>query len=274
MTRPADLPDYARPPIDEVAIAVHFAAPIPEFEDAHAWLFWQSNKQKYPDISAHPRIIGVLEDLDEGAPAMQELTLPFPPQGGRTWLVSQDDVTVVQVQNDRFVRNWRRRADEYPHFGALVKEFWTDYRAFRSHLEREGLKPPQVQQVEVTYINWISDLPMSSFLRVGHSAHLEVNGVDRLPSDQTWFARYGVRNADGQLYARLRVQCAPAVRNPPGGEPEAGIQYALTFVAPFPSDDADDDVVHNRLFDGSYTIVRSFTALTTREAHDAWGRTQ
>jgi uncharacterized protein (TIGR04255 family) len=101
-TRPSDLPDFDRPPIDEVAIAVQFAAPLLGFTEAHAGLYWQSIKDDYPQVTVHPRIVPVIETLEEGAAPRQQIVFPtVPTVGGLTWLISANDEYVLRIQSDR-----------------------------------------------------------------------------------------------------------------------------------------------------------------------------
>jgi uncharacterized protein (TIGR04255 family) len=275
--RPADLPDYERPPIDEVAIGVQFAAPIPGFVDAHTGVFWQRVQNAYPKADAQPRI-----ELPPGAlQPIGATPSPFPldiqkllgsPHGGRTFLVSDDDAYLLQIQNDRFYRNWRRRDAPYPHFDDLAEEFRAHYASFRAFLDDERLSAPPVRHVEVSYINWITDLAMTEFLKPGGPVTLKVIGVDERPQDQTWTARYVVRDAHSQPTAHLIAQCVPAVR-PGEPAPMPGSQMSLTFLMPWtesPTETALEDI----LAMGRNVIVRSFTDLTTPAAHEHWGRTQ
>ena len=109
--RPSDLPDFGRPPIDEVAITLQFRERAAGYTDAHAGLYWQTDKDAYSRVELHPRVAPIMETLEESAPASRtfQIELPVQPLGGRTWLVGRNDDYVVQIQNDRFIRNWRKR---------------------------------------------------------------------------------------------------------------------------------------------------------------------
>jgi hypothetical protein len=51
--RPADLPDFKRPPVTEVVLSVQFAT-IPEFRSVHIGLLWERLREKYPNVTEHP----------------------------------------------------------------------------------------------------------------------------------------------------------------------------------------------------------------------------
>ena len=273
MARPADLPLYENPPIDEVAIGLQFASPIPGFIDPHGGLFWQRVKGTYRRAESQPRIETPPEVLD----APLGLTAGFPQVigptlGSRTFLISDDDTYLLQIQNNRFYRNWRRRTDPYPHFEELENAFHHCYTEFCAFLADVGLTHPGISQAEVTYINWITDLGMDDFLRLSGSATLQLPGLDDHPQDQTWAARYLVRNYAREPIARLHVQCVPAVRFEEG-RPTPGSQMSLSYIGPFVESPARD-ALEQFFFDGRAAIVRSFTSLTTEEAHQHWRRIQ
>ena len=272
MPRPADLPLYENPPIDEVAIGVQFA-PVAGFVDAHAGLFWQRVMATYRRAESQPRIETPPEVLD----APLGLTTGFPQLigpalGARTFLISEDETYLLQLQNNRFYRNWRRRMDPYPHFEELENAFRVDYTAFCEFLDDATLPRPVLSQAEVTYINWITDLGMDDFLRLSGSATMHLPAVDDHPQDQTWAARYLVRDSEDQPLARLHVQCVPAVRFDQG-RPTQGSQLSLSYIVPF-SEPSSPEALESSLFDGRNAIVRGFTSLTTDEAHRHWGRVQ
>jgi uncharacterized protein (TIGR04255 family) len=274
MGRPHDLPDFARPPIDEVAIGVQFVAPIGGFVDAHVGIFWEQVKKLYSSAESHPRVESLIEPLGSSWHQMpQALSIPLQQAAGaRTFLLDEEGEYLLQIQNNRFFRNWRKRDEEYPHFEDLATAFQRDYSLFQSFLQEEKLQVTPIALFETTYINWITDLPIANVLKSAASAHLETAGVSDLPQTQTWQASYGINNAEGDPMARLNVQSAPAVRVAPAGF-EQGLQLALTFSAPG-TPTVPELSVPTLLEAARRCIVRSFAQLTTGEAHEHWGRRQ
>ena len=270
--RPPDLPDYTRPPIDEVAIGIQLQAPVPGFTDAHAGLYWEEVRDQYPKAESQFRVESAPEVLE--GPLLQALPIPLgPPQGGRTFLVSDDDSYLLQIQSNRFYRNWRRREDEYPHFDDLATAFQSDYGSFGDFLQKEGLATPMPLQLDVTYINWIPELPPHVFLRGAEHVRVDIPGIDEWPEDQSWTGRYLVRRTDGRPVARLHVQCVPALRMLPVG-PQPGSQMSLTFLAPWREGESFSEQLEEMLATARNAIVRGFTELTTEVAHEHWGRIQ
>lgn len=269
-TRPADLPDYERPPIDEVAIGVQFPA-IDGFNDLHVGLFYARVREDYPRAESRPRVDSPIETFTGETP-LPAFTFQFQMERpkGRAWLISADDQYLIQVQDTQFLCNWRRREGDYPHFDALLERFWKAYKEFEAHLSHEGLSVLSVQQIEVTYINWIPDLPASAFLRPGSASSISIPGVGPEAESQDWIARYLV-NDESKPIARLYAQCQSVVRAVP--IPSPGIQFSLVFRAPL-LEAATNDRLSSLMELGRNTIVRTFTDLTTSQSHTHWGRFQ
>ena len=146
--------------------------------------------------------------------------------------------------------------------------FRSHYDDFKMVLNLEELAQPAIQQVEITYINWIADLPPSRFLKSGTATGIFANGRIVDPEDQALSMRYRL-DADGEAIERLYVQCQPALRPQ---EPDAkGSALVLVYRAAN-SGGLTDDQVKQYADSGHAVIVNAFTDLTTPEAHELWGR--
>ena len=91
--RPPDLPDYLRPPVDEVVISVQFP-PISNFYDTHAGLFWQRVRADYPKAETQPRLEGPIESADPGP--LVPTSVQIAPGQGRVWMISANDDFLIQ----------------------------------------------------------------------------------------------------------------------------------------------------------------------------------
>lgn len=264
--RPTDLPDYHNPPIDEVLIAVQFQ-PIEDMTDKHISDFWKLMRGDYPLGERQPRLEGPIESLDP----VQQVTIQLPVPGsisGRMWMISEDDDFLIQVQNSRFIQNWRKRQNEYGHFETVRDRFWQAFRSFREYLLTASLSAPAVQQVEVTYFNWVPQLPMAEFLQPAVATVVQLLGETLSPEEQGWSAKYLLVN-DSEVIQRLYAQCGPAIR--PQTPDIRGSQLALTFRAAREAGLTDEEL--SRYFDvGRVVVVEAFTRLTTPNAHNLWGR--
>ena len=275
--RPPHLPNYADPPVDEVAIAVQFA-PIPNFSDAVIADYFQLVRDTYPNFQYQPRADFPIESLNDplgGSPPVINIINPFtgstggPQTAKRTWLVSNDEVRLIQLQDNWFACNWRRKLSAYPQFETIFNEFRTRYEQFRGLLASIDTAAPQIFQVEVTYTNWITDMVITEFLKPAASARIERPSFSDPPEQQYWAASYLVR-ADNVPVGRLRVNGNNAMRFQPGQSPN-GVVFQLSFRAPTPPG-VTEDAVFSLMQLGRESIVNAFTDLTTETAHTRWGR--
>lgn len=269
--RPADLPEFDRPPVVEVAIGVQFE-PITSFRQAHLGLFWDRIRTDYPMTQDQVRLDSPVETLeaDGGWPTLQFELIDAPP-AHRAWFISGDDSMLVQVQDDRLIHNWRHRGGEYPRFEPLLDVFWSHADNFDAAVRDAGLTPMPVRQAEVTYVNWIAADSMEQFFRPSIASVLDVAGIGSRPDGQRWAARYPVRDGD-DLRGWLSVD-AQAGRRLVEGKVSVGFQLSLTFRAPV-TVGVDRATISSLLALGRSSIVRAFAALTTDTMHDEWGRTK
>jgi uncharacterized protein (TIGR04255 family) len=269
--RPSDLPDYENPPIDEVAIGVQFP-PISGMYDAHVGLYWQKIRGDYPRAESQPRVESPIEAASLSA-SQPLVPIQFPmsvPTQGRTFLIAEEDDYLIQVQNTRFIQNWRRREAAYEHFEEIWDLFESHYRTFKELLTNEGLAAPRVQQVEVTYINWIVDLPPSKFLKPATQSALSAYGRVLEPEDLGLNARYRLDDGTGAV-ERLYVQGQAVVR---ASDPSvSGYQLALVHRAANATGLVDEEI-RSYAYAGRTVIVNAFTDLTTPLAHEHWSRIQ
>jgi len=266
--RPANLPDYSNPPIDELAIGVQYPS-VEGMYDAHVGLYWQSVRDQYPRAESQPRVEAPIET--SGTPSIQppivQFSIPVSSQG-RTWLISESDDYLIQIQNTRFVQNWRKRQTGYPHFEELWERFSSNFQKFQDLIRSEKLPVPIVQQVEVTYINWIPDIPASRFFKASQAAEISAYGRIHEPENQSFSSRYDLN--DGPV-ERLYVQCQPAIR--PAESNVEGSQFALVYRAAR-AEGLGETEIEALANAGRVIIVNAFTELTTDEAQQRWGRFQ
>ncbi|MEV0714746.1 TIGR04255 family protein [Asanoa sp. NPDC050611] len=270
--RPRNLPDYERPPIDEVAIAVQFPS-IEGCTTDRLRDFWKEVRQDYPFVEHQVPIEVELEKLTpQPVKTVQFQLVTAPPQKVRLWLINESDDFLVQVQDSRFIQNWRRRGSDYPHFEQVRDLFWSNFKRFQEFLEKSGLPRPSVQQTEVTYINWVDkQLAIEEFLRPASHATIVVAGSTHATEAQAWNARYLIPVPDTEVVQRLHVQAAPAIRT--SNAQTIGTQLSLVVRA---ADEKgmEEASIANRIDGARRIIVEAFTSLTTSSAHEVWKRSR
>ena len=151
------LPDYEKPPVIEVVYGLQFS-PLPELRTPLIGLFWQSIKADYPKFKEMPPLAPLIERFDQEAPTeqpmlefLQEAPLP------RMFFLDDHENWVMQIQNDRFLHNWKRVTDDdvYPRFDVVSDKFFQAWRKFCEFCRSENISKPKLNQLELTYINHI-----------------------------------------------------------------------------------------------------------------------
>jgi uncharacterized protein (TIGR04255 family) len=138
------LPDYKRPPVIEVVCGIVFET-IESFRGHHLGLFWQKVQDEFPTCEHAARLGFDPKSLD--------LTKYLP----RVWFVSEQQNTLIQLQDDRFLFNWRKIQQEeaYPRYSTIIEAFKANLGIFQEFLEEEDMVSVNPNTCELTYINHI-----------------------------------------------------------------------------------------------------------------------
>ncbi len=252
------LPEFDNPPVLEVVSGVQFEV-LPGLQTRHYGQFWNLVKDLYPNTQDAP-------PLPEVAEAVSVTLMALPPLR-RMILISTDNRYVVQLQDSRFHVNWRKTidADKYPRFKEIYPRFqklWDQFFTFVSQAMLGQLKP---NRFELTYVNHIeadnpSDIVSSieASVRMYSWATMKPEFLPR-PNSVSAAWQFPLPDGKGVLTANL----SHAERN------KRQIVVLNMFAAGAASPGyALDDWFHT----AHEWIVRGFTDLTTKTAHDKWGR--
>ncbi len=273
--RPPDLPEYDRPPLVEVVLSAQFP-PLQNMTVAHFGLYWARVRHNFPDVDVRGPLPRSYEALD--APRAQDSRVSFAvadrPPTPRLWFLKADGSELIQMQEDRFIHNWRKAgpSGEYPRYERIRQAFMAELAEFQSCVVEENLGNFVPDQVEVTYVNHI-------VAGDGWADHSEVDRVFSRWSpkqgaadleDARFGSRYILRSDQPEPFGRLHLNVKPARRSEDGvpifvmeltarGRPlgEPTVEGVLAFMNA-----------------GRNAIVRTYTAETTPEMHEHWGRSQ
>ena len=149
------LPEYANPPISEVACGVLFE-PIAGLLNAYLGLLWEKYRAQYPICQEAPPLMPTIEKFDGEEPNPQAVfdgTALLP----RTWFVEAKQTGLVQIQRDRFLVNWRKMAqsDSYPRYHTVIQNFRDGFTTFAEFIAEHQLGEIRPLQFELTYVNHI-----------------------------------------------------------------------------------------------------------------------
>lgn len=262
------LPAFKSPPVSEVALAVLFeplaglrALDVAELRDR-----WRDRLPRVEEHLPLPPVPGI------EMPGIQFEFGTGPPLP-RWWFLSSDERHLVQVQRDRLVRNWRRRAegDPYPHFMELRPLFVADLDAFVEFLSDVELRHElSGLSAEVTYVN---PVPVADGVSWGEALTqvLEpwsgAHSNTFLPSPDAFEVslRYPISDG-GPTRGALTITARPVTT----GTTERVILLQLT--ARIELVGAGLDAVPAALDLGHDWVVRGFTSVTSSRQHREWGR--
>jgi uncharacterized protein (TIGR04255 family) len=279
------LPKFDRPPVVEVALVVQFPS-IKGFTAAHLGLIWQHFRERFPKVEQHAPINNRVERT--GIRPIQTARLAFTAGEElvpRIWMVTQDQSQLIQIQSDRFVRNWRRYHDrslDYPTFADQIRPaFVREFDEFRMLVTKLGLGDLNVDQCEVTYVNQVrknevwSDHSQLDRVFVGWSSKLP-RLEDQLAESIACRANYQIIDQDkfvGRLFIEIDSQFVAEKTN---GSPQTDFLpiFNMNLVARGQPIGEGNEGVMQFIDLGHEVIVRSFAKVTTKEMHATWGRTQ
>jgi uncharacterized protein (TIGR04255 family) len=267
------LPDFADPPVIEVALSVQFE-PLSALHVPHFGLLWSDFRAEFPKIEEHPPRPHVIEQFGIRRPpkldVRVEAAFPIP----QCRFLNDKGTELVQVQQDRFVHNWRKvgTGDEYPRYEFVKGRFERELRTFRQFLAREGLGELIPNQCEVTYVNhivsgaaWDRHADLGEILTVWTTRYSDT--FLSVPQDMGLRVRYIIPGADGSPLGRLIVGVDPAYRT----EDDRPI-YVLTLTARGRPVGEGIEGAIGFLDIGREWVVRGFTSITSRRMHEIWGR--
>ena len=254
------LPSYKNPPVIEVSFGTIFS-PLSEMQTRHFGQFWTEHKSDYPKT----KDLGPLLDLSRLGP--HGISMDVPPLR-RMMCFSDDEKYVAQVQDSRLHLNWRKIpiSSEYPRYPVVSAKFqklWKDFGAFA---DREGIGPLSVIRYELVYVNHvelglgssIADL-LEEYVKLFCFSPIQAAYLSPPESvNTTW--NFAMPEQRGTATASLSNATNKEGQN----------LLVLVFTcngAPSEKHDMVD------WFQSAHEwIVRSFTELTTDDAHQKWGR--
>jgi uncharacterized protein (TIGR04255 family) len=266
--RPTDLPDFENPPVVETLLSVQFdRLSLPK--SAHFGLYWSQIRSKFPRSEEQGELPAIVEkhpEQPQPTVGIQFQAFDAPPTP-RFWFINKDGTELIQIQRDRFIKNWRKIGDEneYPRYETVRAGFDQDFADFAKFVTDNGLGTLRVNQCEVTYINhivagegWDTYADIDRVFRVWRQPNSPVPGR---AEEVAIRAKFPILHA-GEFCGRLHLALQP-VKRISDGKP----MFLMELTARGQIGEGTE------FFDiGRSWIVKSFAELTTKEMHEAWGR--
>lgn len=270
------LPDFENPPVVEVALSVQFD-PVKDLRAPIVGFFWNEVRDRFPVIHEQPPLepvyerFGVPADTAKGGIQLRLIDSPPP---SRCWFVNESGTELIQVQNDRFIHNWRKISGQgvYPRYETLRETFRSELNRFHNFLAGHKLSPLVPNQCEVTYVNhivagesWKSHAEYPTiFSPVG--SHFSDEFLPQ-PEDARFDLRFVIPDSSGNPVGRLHVHVEPVLRTG-----DLLPMYLLVLTARGEPAGTEVDAVMSFLDIGREWVVRGFASLTTTEMHRVWRR--
>lgn len=255
----APIPDFDRPPLQEVALAVGFEVllGLRAIELGPLWRTWQ---QDYPTLDEQPPLPPEPGDGETGF----LVSFGAPPLG-RQMFSAADGSRLLQLQADRLILNWRRSVDggAYPRYPALRAEVERRLDDVQTLSRDRDARPIVPRRVELTYVNLIAGtdaVPTLADVLVGQGT-TEVGWLGASPDERL------VRRWPPVGPYELTLSCIAAPGGTPGGVPVLALTLTVRGTVPTP------DAVWKALDAAHVHLVRSFAAFTRPSMHEKWGRT-
>ena len=269
MERPP-LPDFEKPPLVEVALSMQFEK-LANFRAVHLGLLWQSlGRDRFPNFEEQPPVQETIERFGPvKATEFPKFELMDVPPVPRYLFVSADGTEVVQIQQDRFTVNWRKRnlTDVYPRFEALAAFFQTQVATFERFVTQNHLGQIKATQAEVTYVNRIEPALESRKLGMILSVFSGVFTDNFLQEPEEAYSsfRFPMMTESGRV-GSLYVEVRPEIPGEKNGTLKMVLLARGRPQAPT-SASASDFFMLARKY-----IVSGFASITSKEAHATWGR--
>ena len=257
------LPSYKKPPVIEVVCGIVFKR-IEHFKAPHLGLFWQKLRDDYPTCQ-HATPLGFPPKPSDQA---IEFELPLP----RLWFVNKKKNGLIQLQNNRFLYNWRKIHQEelYPHYRMVINAFKTNFDIFKEFLGEEDLGSLNPTECELTYINhilkgegWESVADIHDVLP-DLDWHSDKKRFLPDPRHLGWQASFALPEDRGQLHVKLE-QASRRIDNRP--------VFILEISARGLGSDKSLDAIWNWFELAHKWIVCGFTDLTGKKIQTSiWER--
>jgi uncharacterized protein (TIGR04255 family) len=264
----SSLPDFKSPPAVETLLGVYFR-PLQHWKTQYFGRFWDQVRREYPEVQVHPPLISEQGLRVEVTPEEARIRVSGE-IAVRWWYFHKSGKRLIQVQNDSFIQNWRKRGitDPYLHYDQLRPSFESLWGRFRAFLRSQSVQQPKIEVCEVTYVNHIdrgsgwdslADLPNVVTCWSGET----LGEFLPLPAQVSFNAIFPFNEKSGQL----QVSMQPGIR-----ESDKKETLQLTLTARCKPDSSETNELLRCLDLNRTWVVRGFADITTVTMHKIWGR--
>jgi uncharacterized protein (TIGR04255 family) len=267
--RPADLPDFLDPPLNEVVLGVQFES-LKGYQQIRAGEVWSLYRARYPKVQERPSLPPTFETFGLPSRPVPTLQLVNGPMHDRFWFLTEGEEQLLQFQPDRFLHNWRKVDNEsnpYPRFESMISRFEEELQTLEHFVGKLEPQSLQINQCEITYINHIVPKDGQQ-LKADDWLSVVGFGGAAVPEGMSLSFTEVVRDEADKPTARLTVEAMTGLKPPQ----TAALLLNLT-VRGAPNDSSISSAVEF-LTHGRRSIVNAFARITSESAHQLWKRVQ
>ena len=209
-------PEFDNPPVVETVFDIEFV-PLAGWQIPHFGIYWQTIRDRYPKLSVQAALASQTEPFGQRRSFQPSITfdvLSHPPV--RCWFFNESETQLVQIQNNRFIFNWKRGLNHkpYPRYANIRPVIADEWQRFQAFVAAQELGLIQIRQCEVSYHNhlekgfgWNSYEDLSEVFPIWAGSTRE--GFLHDPED----VEFGIRYLMPEEMGRLHIRVQPAIRN-------------------------------------------------------------
>lgn len=264
-------PKYDNPPVVEVVCGVMFSGtPV---QTAHIGAYWDRIRAEFPKVEDAAPLSPVVEEEGQPMTFIEWTTLP---PARRAWLYNADGSHLLQIQEDRFLFNWKHTqgAKGYPSFKVVFAEFDKHLQGFIAFMRDACGVNVSYRQFEMTYVNQIT---LGNGLTQGAETsvfvdHVRQGGKRFLPEVENFNFSQCFKLPDGN--GRLHI-VAQTTSKAPDGEKIVRLDLVARGIPKNLAETPDPDAARTRWFDLAHEWITcgfaDFTAIDVQK--NVWKRT-
>ena len=267
------MPSYKNPPVVEVVLSAQFAA-LDRLTAPHFGLLWQKFRDEFPEVEQHAPIEHVVEAFGNFRSFKSDISFQVmdSPPVPRCWFKNPKGTQLIQVQDDRFMHNWRKTSEieNYPRYPDIRNRFIDELKLFEQFVTTESLGPLVYDQCEVTYIShipqsaeWKSVGDLDKVLTVWSNKFCENFGAE--PEDVKINQRFSIFEKEEPV-GRLHLDMRSGLKLP-----DKSPILVLNLTSRLSPASPNIEGVLQRLDLGRIYIVNAFRSMSTETMRQAWG---
>ncbi|MFC7290702.1 TIGR04255 family protein [Hirschia litorea] len=264
--RPNGLPDFLRPPLNEVVVGVQYE-PVPSYRGIDAFKVWNIFKEEYPEVQEKPELPPSFETFGKPENAAFKFQFGNKHPQPRYWFVGKNENDLLQYQSDRLIHNWRKiehKDTEYPRFEYMIEKYSNELKLLDNFYMSEYGAPMYYTQADITYINHIS-------LKNDDGFTAPSDWVNILPSQRWEYDDISLslnrilRSGNEEPFGRIVIDVNSGFK-----DKERMLILNLS-VRGAPKSPTKDGVLEFIQI-GRSEIVKTFADITNSSAHEIWGK--